>query len=1017
MYEFVVNPNAAAAASSSAGAGGGGRIRRPEPVFEVTSSQSILFYQSSDDIFSYFIYNFGDEKLTDIKQLVGDSYSIYPVTNGGFCVVTQNESGVNFFYFLNLNGDILWQDSNTSSEYWDVEAFSRYSVPYYEKDGKYKLAILDLQGVREMTFDYFIEGGGYSYDDVHNGGFSVREEPNDNLYKYYIIPDDSTTPILFKEYDPQIDTVNLYQYAFSDKLLIVKNYSSFEVYNSNGELIADFGTSTFTSNFNLYDFTFLDETGSFLVRGRDDENSNLVVLFYSGSANNFSYKLEDDNIYDWNYDFGDQKEYEFVSNFHSGGSATFMFYNFNTSYSLNGFNYYNDVKLLPIFSSDSELRDYYTFSFEKGIHYNLSFTRNSDYINFLIDTDPLGIYYFSDNSNTPNEINNGGDGMYSGGNKIYGDDTQIIYTHTQLRNSKEGGMRQSDFPIDGITSSGFGTSSQYFTNLYPGLFVFAAQDVDVNKFSIDGSVGIYDGVVATYSFEKEINSKLYKVFVKTTGGPCYNNTYSPSVNHIIIIRGSTYSNTTQTVGGSAQDDDHVLDNLVDDDVSEIYYLLTSQVFGQQITNEESESISTQFLNIVDSSASLGELLTNLNQDYSNITNVLKQRGLTYSILRLSKSGSVDVLPINFSKSQFLDDFDKISERTVLQIGENVSLPNLSYGWNNLSDVEDRIYSTFKIANAGEVGYNVLSQNFVMRDIINNQYWAIDFSQWTQGGNGGGFAYSRQLIVDGTFSGDKIYFTHSNYGDEIDIISEGILEITRGTSGPIYNRAVENESNSQNPTGTEWNSQFSYDYEVYTHLPLKLDGSTANSATTYEYDNQLDGKIHIVFDEVEQVTYISNANNNGDYTEYDFFYTDSTSNYDYITEDNIRDTKFLLYSENKNRIVTATAVSQEFTVDMTGDIVKIIDRFIFNKGVIIVRLDLYEVKFLFYNLLGELITEKSLTSSGSNVVANNGDRSAIVWWGEDSIRKVIFFDGEKITEFDTNTLTNIDYSMNDYEWWN
>jgi len=1013
MYELAFNPSATspASAASSAGAGGGGRLRTQTT--QVISDQSVLFYEQSNYIMYYFIYNFGEEKLTPIKQLSGNSYQVFSVTNGGFCVVTQNESSDKFFYFIDLNGDVVWQDSNLSSEYWEVESFSRYSVPYYEKDGKYKLAILDLQGVRQITFDHFIEGGGYSYDDVHDGGFIIREDVNSNLYRYYFILDGSTTPILFKEYDPQVDTVNVYQYAFSDKIVLITNYSSFEIYTYNElgySIISDFSTSEFSDNFSLYDFSFLDSNGSFVINGQDNQNNNMIVLFYSGQSNSFSYKSVDDGSFNNEYEIYDQKNYRYVSNWHAEGSAIFIYYN-NSHFSrqLNSFNYRGEVKMLPIWSTDNELRDFYTFSSNKGINFDLSIQRNGDYINCLLDNDAQGIYYFSD-AGSPNQINNGGDSLYNNGNRIYIDDIQISYSHTQLPGQKNNGMRITDYPKDGeVTFTGVSPSTSYFTNLYPGLFVFASKEFYGNKFSIDGNIGLYDGTVDNYSFEYISGSTNYKVFVKTNGAPIYDFSFRPSVNHITIIKGTTYSNTTQSVGSSNSDSD-ILENLTGDGVTELYYLLTSQLFSVQITQQEVESMVSQFLDLVESSANINQLLSSLNTNYTNITDVLKQRDLDYSILRFNKSGGHDILPVTFSKSQNFSDNDEIRNRNILQIREEIYI-NGTWGWDDLSDVDSRTYSTFKYANNNQIGNYVTEQQLVMRDIVNDQYWAIQFTQWSNGG--GNFAYTRQLIESGTFSGSIISYTHS--GTQSDVIVPGVLEITRASYGPIYNAAVEDEPNGIGPSGTEWNSEYVYQYDEYQNIVLGRDGNTIDVITTKDYDNEWDGDVHVVIDEVNLKTYISNSGSDYQYVSYDSYYWNSQSNPDWVTEDNLRNEYLLLYTGKKHRIVTSTQVSEEFEIYTTGE-EEDIDRYVFGNGVVIILEYNDQAKFLFYNLSGELIDERTENVSGWNLAANNGQRFALIWWGSDNIKKVIFFDGQKITEFNTNYELNWNWSLNDFEWW-
>src|SRR5690606_11785715 len=98
----------------------------------------------------------------------------------------------------------------------------------------------------------------------------------------------------------------------------------------------------------------------------------------------------------------------------------------------------------------------------------------------------------------------------------------------------DGGISDEDFIMDGVvytgaSSSVFGTSSSYFTNLYPGLFVLSAQNLDINEFEINGDLGA-DGGGDMDNYFFEYNG--YGVFVKKVY-----NTKDPSVNHIIIVNG------------------------------------------------------------------------------------------------------------------------------------------------------------------------------------------------------------------------------------------------------------------------------------------------------------------------------------------------------------------------------------------------------------------------------------------------------------------------------------------------
>lgn len=132
-----------------------------------------------------------------------------------------------------------------------------------------------------------------------------------------------------------------------------------------------------------------------------------------------------------------------------------------------------------------------------------------------------------------------------------------------------------------------------------------------------------------------------------------------------------------------------------------------------------------------------------------------------------------------------------------------------FSWNNLTidNLTGRTYDTFYDSLYGDGGENIgnviLGKELIMHDTVNDQYHIVKFTQWTQGNRGGGFSYERTLVWP--TEGPTVYFTKTNYGEEVDVIYSGSVEITRGNNGSIYNIAVEGGSNSSSPANTEWNS--------------------------------------------------------------------------------------------------------------------------------------------------------------------------------------------------------------------
>ena len=1044
MFEKASSFNPSAAAASSAAGG-----RAPQPQVSTLNAGDVILFYFNNTTSKFFIYNFENNTQTDIIELPAEITNVAPVNNGGFYIKTQDGSGDKTHYLINISGEILWQDSNLITEWDSFEAFSRYVVPYYEKSGIYHLVVMDSTEIREMTFNNLIDGGGYSYDNVHKSGFVAREEdaapaPGEPDYTYWIIPDGSTTPILLKSYDHSVDTVNVYQYAYSDKMLVVTNNNLYEVYDQNAQLLASLDISTITSEWSQYDFSFMShENGSFVFFGVDNTDSDYIVVYFSGVTNTFNYEKVPTANTNYSLDFYNMRDYDSTQDYYHKSSAV-LFYENQYEWDIEGVRYSGEFKVLPIWPTDEDLRDFFTFSYEMGIYTNyddtnISMFRSEDYITTIVDTDINQIYYFSD-SGSSNEINDGGYDMYNAGNRIFASASQVNYTHTQLSITKSPGLRTTDFISDGVvaTASHFGGSSSYFTNLYPGLFVLCAQGTEINSFNIDGGLGAEDqGTYDNYQYEKEYiglsGSANYLVSVKRVWGwPGANEPISkatePSVNHIIITKGTTYSGTTQSVGGNTSSDYHMIDNLLADGTSEIYYLLTSMKHGVKITNQQIDDIVEQFLEIREGSVDINELLTNLNNNYSSITSVLPQGSPTFSIMRFNRTGdTVTYLPTSIQKTHQDWDEDRFvyganSGRIIMQYSEQFVDVDGTYGWSDLSDVSSRTYLSLRESSNNSYPWfpNLVSQNveLVMKDTVNNKYWAIKFTNWQQNNGGGAFAYTRQLIEAGTFSGEIIAFTHSNYGDEVDIIEPGVLEITRDVNGPIYNSAVENNSYSDNPKGTLWNSIYTLDYDRVYHYLFNTEGVELDTVETYDnYINNWNGSVYTLTELIENTTYVINNSNPTEFTTIAGYYNNDDEVFRLSSSGNPG--IILLYNGSKFRLITKESISSEISPILTGsysvDGVEACER-----GFVVVKENPSYYVFEFYDISGNLVTSKQLPGNSNDynysLRGNYGKRLAVVWWnGSGAPRNYIFFNGDSITEFESD-FTDDNYDFNDWNWW-
>jgi hypothetical protein len=953
MYEFA-SPNFSPS-SAAAGAGGGGNRQTP-----ATSApgESILYWNFEEGKFSYFIYNFEAQTLTEIKEIsLSDSPSIIPVTRGGFFLRSLNEEGSNYYdlLFISLNGEVIWQDTTSDDSNVDIENFSRYVAAYYLKDGIWKLEVFNEDGEqRSFEFGNPIEGGGYSYDDVWNGGFVVREDVG-TIQKYYIINFSEGTKTQFHEVDNDLgELLNVYQYAYSDKILSVKNGDLWEVFSSNGTLLSSFDAiSEFeTSGWYVSEFTFLDDNGSFLIFGFDNDTSDYTIILYSGEQNTFSTKVVGNVEFpSYDFDINYQKNYDSTENWKADGSAIFLFY--SGSEEENDITTYEEARLLPVWSSDSELRDFYIFS----------------------------------------------------------------------------------------------------------------------------SVG------ASPSVSKGLN-----------------------------------------------------DNLDDSDIS---FSRSSEHICLLVENEIGDE--------------------------------------NYSILRLNRTGEeVTIIETDISITRELDDDDQINGKTILQFERGLTTSATTWGWTDLSDVEDRFYYSFYLANNESIGNYVVDQELILKDVENDQYWAIKFLDW-ESSEGGGFEYTRQLISGGTFSGDLIHFTFSSWEqEESDVISAGVLEIRRAFNGSIYNSAKEGESNGRNPVGTLWNSQWVYNpSESYTYQWWETDGTNPTSSTPFnalfsgaptasgrtygesidwtsdsgkpdylpsenfawqvdcllkvevagsylfntmsddgnqltingnvvtefyggrgmsnsdtssaielsvgfhsfryrmqqgeagsgarvkwqgpedgtfsvipstnlvindpiieydhyivstegqivgsvstgdEYDNEYEGKTYILEDRVFNKTWISNTQNSENWTLLDRYYEEYENLNNTISSDGVRTGIILLQNGFNYRIITEQGSTSNIVVPSTGSVLnKIGNDGIFHKGFWVRTSDETNEWLRFYNIEGVLIDSIQSEEGFDNFDSwSYGNRCTLVW-EKDGTKRVAIFNGESVIQLDSG-YSNIGISVNDYIWW-
>jgi hypothetical protein len=245
-------------------------------------------------------------------------------------------------------------------------------------------------------------------------------------------------------------------------------------------------------------------------------------------------------------------------------------------------------------------------------------------------------YYFSDepeDEGVNTNISDGGDDMYDDANCLNTNLTQLYvnmdnggsdndtaransipYTHSV--SVSEGNGDYTNPPMDGIIADGssyFGAGSQYFTNMYPDMFVMVATGIDIEEFSITGNLG------ADESGDYEVN-----VFTLTSKGrqfTCFNkqvyDSNDPSINHFIFVPGNG-SGIVHLYDTDNQYDDHCLQNLTG--IDEIYFLLIAKQDPEYMGSSERQIIAQAFLDVAADQGS--KALTYINPTITFRVNVI-----------------------------------------------------------------------------------------------------------------------------------------------------------------------------------------------------------------------------------------------------------------------------------------------------------------------------------------------------------------------------------------------------------
>ena len=159
--------------------------------------------------------------------------------------------------------------------------------------------------------------------------------------------------------------------------------------------------------------------------------------------------------------------------------------------------------------------------------------------------------------------------------------------------------------FDGKVKSGseyFGPNSQYFTQMYPGMFVLIAKNISIREFSITGGTGSgfeypsKQGTVTVDIFSLMANGKEYTCFLKSVSAVPTGNPYDdPSINQIIMVPGNL-DGITHLYDETSQYDDHCVQGL--SDRTEIYYIMVSRGNNLALETNDAKKVAQQFLNLV-----------------------------------------------------------------------------------------------------------------------------------------------------------------------------------------------------------------------------------------------------------------------------------------------------------------------------------------------------------------------------------------------------------------------------------
>jgi len=223
----------------------------------------------------------------------------------------------------------------------------------------------------------------------------------------------------------------------------------------------------------------------------------------------------------------------------------------------------------------------------------------------------------------------------------------------------------------------FGDGSSYFTAMFPGMFVLAANNINITQFSITGNIGSDgDGADIAEIFPINVGDNTYTAYLKTNYGAG-----DPSINHIIIVDGNG-DGIDQFYDPTSEGDEHCITGL--EGKTKLFFLCLGKANGVAMTRSEAQNIATKFLEIIGCSAETYELdlspdnpegIPNYKYDgEGNMDTAIIVDPLTGKRRSIQRSGYFEVV-------------DNCGNRKVISAKDGESITNVPNSWiTALSDI-------------------------------------------------------------------------------------------------------------------------------------------------------------------------------------------------------------------------------------------------------------------------------------------------------------------------------------------